>query len=67
VLGQFSIGDFYSTDLDNIIFRDYNNKFFAKTQKDQPPFLELDPSDNLNCRSLVHLIARKFVTVGYLD
>lgn len=34
MLGQFSIGDFFGTDLDNVIFRDYNNKFFAKTQKD---------------------------------
>lgn len=37
-----------------------------KTLKDAPPVLKLDPQDNLDSRSVIHLITRKFVTIGMM-
>ena len=67
LLGTFVPGDYYATDLDDKINNEYNKQFFMKTQKDAPPKLTLNPLDNLENRSMVHLIARKFVTVGYIS
>lgn len=35
-----------------------------RTFKDSPPVLKLNSEDNLESRSLIHLITRKFVTIG---
>ena len=67
LLGTFVPGDYYATDLDDKINNEYNKQFFMKTQKDAPPKLTLNPLDNLENRSMVHLIARKFVTVGNIN
>ena len=67
LLGTFVPGDYYATDLDETVNTEYNIQFFMRTQKDAPPKLALNPLDNLESRSMVHLIARKFVTVGYMS
>lgn len=38
-----------------------------KSEKSVPPKLKLDPNDNLDSRSVVHLIARNFVTAGFVS
>ena len=67
ILGQLSPGDYYGTDLDPNSDHEIDRKFFLRTQKDAPPVLQLDALDNFDSMSMVHLIARKFVTVGYIS
>jgi hypothetical protein len=66
-LGKFSPGDFYATDLGSDENVHFNERFFKKTQRDNPPKLQIPCSDNFDNRSVIYLIAIKFVTVGYID
>lgn len=38
-----------------------------KAEKNVPPRLKLNPKDNLDSRSVIHLIARNFVTAGFVS
>jgi len=38
-----------------------------KAEKNVPPKLKLDSKDNLDSRSVIHLIARNFVTAGFVS
>lgn len=37
VLGSYVPGDYYATDLDEMVNDEFNIQFFMKTQKDTPP------------------------------
>jgi len=65
-LGFLGPGDFYGTQL---YFESNNNldgQFFVDSQGEKPPKLKLSPSDNFENRAPLHLIAKTFVTAGYL-
>jgi hypothetical protein len=48
-------GSYYATDLGREIDLDGNQKLH-----------QLDPNDNLDDRALINMVAKKFVTVGYI-
>lgn len=66
-LGILQPGDYYSTDISPDVDDEFDIRFFMKAEKNVPPRLKLNPKDNLDSRSVVHLIARNFVTAGFVS
>lgn len=64
--GNLLPGDFYGTDLEPNIRENYNNWFFKKYVGYDSPNLTIDSNDNFEGRSVLHLVAKKIVTVGFL-